>query len=169
MLLSAAKWVLAALMFSAVSVAAEKPCTPLKPGEVPGGSYVVKDDVKAPIPVLTPDPEYPSAARTAGVQGTVRLLVFLDCTGTPGTVKLHAPDLNGQKAVKDQLGKTALDAVRHWKFRPATLRGEPVMVRFDVEFTFKLEDPIAAAPKGGSVTHSLIYVTLTTPAATASK
>jgi TonB family protein len=156
MRLSAAKWVLPAIVFAASSVVAQRPCT-INPGTIPNGSYEVKDDVTAPSPVFTTDPEYPSWASTAGLQGKVRLLVFLDCAGTPATVRLYAS--NEKPPELGRLGKAALDTARHWKFQPATLRGEPVLVRFDVEFTFKLEEPTAATPRRGSVTHSFIYTT----------
>jgi TonB family protein len=36
------------------------------------------------------------------------------------------------------LDEKALDAVRQWSFRPATLNGQPVAVEINVEVSFRL-------------------------------
>ena len=75
-------------------------------------------------------PVYPTEARQAGVSGTVVLAATI---GTDGMVKeLHVasgPDL---------LQRSAMDAVRTWRFRPYLLNNQPVEVRTQINVIFTL-------------------------------
>jgi len=47
-------------------------------------------------------------------------------------------DLCVSQAAGEGLDEKAMEAVSTWKFEPATLRGEPVAVRVNVEVSFRL-------------------------------
>ena len=58
-------------------------------------------------------PPYPLIARRKGVEGTVRLKVFVTRDGRPAQVQLD------QSSGSPLLDEAALDAVRNWRFVPA--------------------------------------------------
>ena len=76
-------------------------------------------------------PEYPEAARQAGIEGTVfvRALVGKDGTVTEATV-LKGPDL---------LHAAAIDAALKTKFTPAKQNGMPVSCWVQIPFRFELQ------------------------------
>jgi TonB family protein len=77
-----------------------------------------------------PDPDYPRAARAAGVQGTVILQVLLDRQGAPRfPVVLESPS--------PVLAYAASEAVRQGRFEPARLDGRPVAVYYDIRIDFR--------------------------------
>lgn len=80
-----------------------------------------------------PPPAYPRRARRKGVQGTVRLAVWVDRNGTVGGVEV------ARSSGYDILDRSALDAVKNWRFEPATRDGQPVASRVEVPVEFKLK------------------------------
>jgi protein TonB len=84
-----------------------------------------------PHVLVSPDPDYPDAARRAKVHGVV--LVACE-VGTDGTVS-NARILN---SLRKDLDASALEAVRKWRFEPAMKDGKPVAVQVNVEVTFRL-------------------------------
>ncbi len=73
-------------------------------------------------------PEYPEAARRARIEGAVRLAVLI---GEDGQVR-QVRRLSGHPL----LAVAAMDAVKRWRYRPATWRGAPVPVVTTVEVRF---------------------------------
>ncbi|MCU1305407.1 MAG: outer rane transport energization protein TonB [Acidobacteriaceae bacterium] len=93
--------------------------------------YRVKGDVKPPKAVQQQDPEYPEAARRGKYQGTVVLIVIIGKTGAVEQVFFARPAGMG-------LDYKALEAVKTWKFLPATKNGSPVACVVNVEMSFNL-------------------------------
>jgi len=95
------------------------------------GSHFVGKDVKAPRVVNHVAPQYPGAARMRGIKGVVMLTTFIDKSGTLR-----------QAVVLRDLGygtsDAALEAVKQWRFEPATLNGQPVDVVLSLAINFKL-------------------------------
>lgn len=77
-------------------------------------------------------PRYPAAARRAGIGGAVVVRGIVRRDGTIDNVEI-LKDLQGG------LGEEARRAVSRWRFRPATLRGEPIDVYYTVTVNFRLE------------------------------
>lgn len=71
-------------------------------------------------PDSCPPPVYPSRERERGVEGTVRLRVSVDAAGE--VTAAAVADSSGSAA----LDAAALEAVRGWRFHPATEGGVPV-------------------------------------------
>jgi protein TonB len=78
-------------------------------------------------------PRYPLIARRNGVEGTVRLKVFVSKDGKPAQVQL---DRSSGSAALDG---AALDAVKNWQFVPARRGPEPVESWVLVPVVFRLE------------------------------
>lgn len=105
---------------------------PPPPAPEPTGPIRVGGDVKAPIKVTAPDPEYTEAARAAKVQGVVIVEAIIDKQGRVTSTRI----------VKDQpmgLGASAERAIRSWRFKPATLNGKPVEVYYNLTVNFQLD------------------------------
>lgn len=79
---------------------------------------------------VSPPPDYPALAQTAGLQGRVVLEVRLKSDGSVSVARV----LEGQPALAD----AATAAVRNWRARPALLNGKPVEVVSTVSFDFQL-------------------------------
>ncbi|MGB9459245.1 MAG: M56 family metallopeptidase [Bryobacteraceae bacterium] len=76
-------------------------------------------------------PEYPAAAKQAGIQGTVVLEAIVGKDGTVQDIKaLSGPPL---------LAQAALDAVKNWVYQPTLLNGEPVEVKTTIQVNFTLQ------------------------------
>jgi len=102
---------------------------PPEPSPGAGGSFVVFQE--QPRLLRAVRPEYPSTARSAGMEGTVRLLVTIDEAGrVVGAEVLHAD--------ARVFERPALEAVRQWRFRPALQSGQPVPARVVVPVRFSL-------------------------------
>lgn len=84
-----------------------------------------------PEPIEQVSPDYPDAARRAGVEGTVivRALVSRD-----GVVK----ETHVLKSIP-ALDASAVAAVKQWRFKPATAKGAPVEVWVTVPVAFRLK------------------------------
>jgi periplasmic protein TonB len=106
----------------------------LGPGEgmgYGGGPYKVGGGVQAPRAIYAPDPEYSEEARKAKYQGVVVLWLVVGPDGRPR-------DMRVQRGLGMGLDEKAVEAVKQWKFEPATKDGKPVAVQINVEVNFRL-------------------------------
>lgn len=88
--------------------------------------------VKKPEPLYQPQPRYTEVARRANVQGVVVLMATIDERG-------NVTDVRVLRGLPMGLDQAALDAVRTWRYRPATLHGRPVKVYFNLTVNFQLQ------------------------------
>ncbi len=75
-------------------------------------------------------PKYPGEAIEKRIAGTVRLHVIIAHDGSVTQMEVISGD--------PILVKSALDAVRQWKYRPTLLNGEPVEVDTTIDVIFSL-------------------------------
>lgn len=87
-----------------------------------------------PLIVEHSQPDYPIEAVRANEEGEVRLQITLDALGNLDDVRLL------QSSHSRALDHAAMDAVRKWKFRPATHDGRPVSGTIDVPVQFHLDE-----------------------------
>jgi TonB family protein len=91
----------------------------------------VGGDVKEPVELSRAQPVYPEEARKNGIQGIVKLSAVIDAKGTVTKVEpIESPD--------PTLAAAAVDAVKKWTYKPATLKGKPVKVIMTVTVNFRL-------------------------------
>jgi feruloyl esterase len=94
--------------------------------------YTAKNpSVKAPRPLHTPEPKYSKSARKQGIQGVVTLSIVIGADG-------KARDVKVVNSLEPTLDANAIEAVKTWKFAPATKDGRPVAVAMRLEIDFKL-------------------------------
>jgi TonB family protein len=77
-------------------------------------------------------PRFPGMARRAGVQGSVVVRGIVRRDGSIDDVEII-------KDLPYGLGEAAREAVSQWRFRPATVRGEPIDVYYTVTVNFRLQ------------------------------
>ena len=96
------------------------------------GPLEIAGSVKPPVKVFAPAPGYPEMARKIRRQGTVQLRAVIDRNGAVTQVQVVASLPYG-------LTEAAVEAVQQWRFRPATLDGEPVAVFLELLVRFTLQ------------------------------
>ena len=108
------------------------------PDAPPGGTgwgtlYRPGGDVSPPVLIKEVLPLYPEEARKVQIEGKVFLEAIIDNKGIPRRIKvLYSPD------ERLGFGKSAIEAVKKWRFRPGTKNGKPVAVIMHVEVDFHL-------------------------------
>ena len=90
----------------------------------------ISEGVSMGLLVKKVDPVYPPTALHMRVEGAVQLLATISKTGNITEVKV----LKGEP----QLSKAASDAVKHWKYQPYLLNGEPVEIQTQITVNFRL-------------------------------
>ena len=101
-------------------------------GPGPAGIYPAgKMDVTVPQVLFNPEPSFSDEARKAKAQGLVVLLLVVGKDGLPHDIRV------GQ-SLGMGLDEKAIEAVHRWRFRPATLNGQPVATQIAVQVDFRL-------------------------------
>jgi periplasmic protein TonB len=98
-----------------------------------GGTYNVGNGVTRPIDIYSPKPKYTADAMRAKIQGTVVMSAVVMPDGSVTDVQI-VKSLDQSFGLDEEAKRTA----RLWKFRPGTLKGEPVPVRIQIELDFNL-------------------------------
>ena len=97
----------------------------------PAAPITVGGDVKPARLLSSVAPAYPQMARNQRVSGDVKIDALIDASGRVSTMKIiSGPAL---------LHQAAQDAVRQWKYQPATLNGQPAPMHLTVTVQFKLQ------------------------------
>ncbi|MGH7271291.1 MAG: TonB family protein [Polyangiaceae bacterium] len=108
----------------------------------PSGNLLASDLTSAPMEEWGVDaparalsriaPSYPDAARSAGIEGDVRLELVVGASGEVESARV----IRGVAALLDE---AALRAVRQFRFAPATKGGRAVRVRMSWTMQFRLQ------------------------------
>ena len=93
----------------------------------------VRGDVQRPVKIHEVLPQYTEEARLARIQGTVILQAVIGKGGDVERVEVL-------KGLPIGLSEAAVEAVKQWRFEPATLHGKPVKVYFNLTINFRLGD-----------------------------
>ena len=96
----------------------------------PKAAIPVGGDIREPKLVSVVDPVYPRVLRRTGVSGDVVIDAVVDTNGDVAQIR----PISGQRL----LLLAAMDAVRHWKYQPTLLNGQPIPVIVRVTVTFRL-------------------------------
>ena len=100
-------------------------------GGVGEGVYRIGGGVSSPALLTKIEPEYSEEARKAKYQGTVLLYIEVDPQG-------RATNIRVARSLGLGLDEKAIEAVKHWKFKPGYKDGKPVTVAATVEVNFRL-------------------------------
>ncbi len=103
---------------------AKQPAAPAAPVAIGG-------DVKPARMISSVAPMYPALAKSQHIAGSVRVDALVDTNGRVTTMKIvSGPSM---------LHQAAMDALRQWKYQPATLDGKPVPMHLTVTIQFRLQ------------------------------
>ena len=87
--------------------------------------------VSAPVLTYSVEPEFSEEARRAKVEGNVIVNLWVDEKGNPS----HVRAVGG---VGMGLDEKAVEAVKQYRFKPASLNGKPVLVELNIEVIFRI-------------------------------
>jgi protein TonB len=94
-------------------------------------SITPREVMGTPVKIVDVPPDYPDAARLAGIQGSVQIECRISVTGQV----IEARALSGDPL----LTEAALAAVRQWRYKPTLSHGVPVAVVMTVTVHFRLQ------------------------------
>jgi periplasmic protein TonB len=101
-------------------------------GDGPEGIYAPgRNGVSNPEAIYSPEPSFSDEARKAKHQGIVQLLLVVGKDGRPYGIRV------GQ-TLGMGLDEKAIETVKLWRFRPATLNGQPVATQIAIQVEFHL-------------------------------
>jgi periplasmic protein TonB len=100
-------------------------------GQGPAAPLPVGGDVKVAKLVSSVPPVYPQMARAQRIGGNVTIDALIDVTGRVTATRV----LSGPSLLHD----AATNAVKQWKYQPATLNGVPTATHLTVTVQFKLQ------------------------------
>ena len=107
-----------------LTVASNQPAAPAAPVTVGG-------DVKQAKLISSAPPAYPVMAKQQHISGAVTIDALIDANGRVTTMKvISGPTL---------LQQAAMDALKQWKYQPATLDGKAVPMHLSVTIQFRLQ------------------------------
>lgn len=100
--------------------------------ELPEEAVVDDDQISPPKLVRKVKPRYPTGARQFRARGTLVVEVRVDEAGRVAHPRVLVRNPH------PGLTYSTLQAIRKWRFEPATLKGRPVKVRYDVTVHFAM-------------------------------
>jgi TonB family protein len=127
-----------------------------EPSPVPGTSQQASDsaattlreygpqdhEVVRPKVIYAPDPEFSDKARKKKLGGVCVFSVLIDAQGNPQDLQLVKSAADGvnqkQRSAAQSLDQKGMEAVRQYRFQPATLHGKPVPYRVMIEVNFRI-------------------------------
>jgi len=110
---------------------AEPQAPPPPPPPPPPKVYTLELVSAPPVAVSQRAPVYPEAARHIRLEGKVVLRAVIDERG-------DVADVEVVQGLQMGCSAAAADAVRSWKYRPATVNDRPVRIQLDVTVTSRL-------------------------------
>ena len=85
-----------------------------------------------PVPVRTPPPQYPSELKREGVAGIVTVALVVDEKGAVSSAAIN-------KSSNPAFDEPSLEAVKKWKFKPATKANQAIPSKVIVPLHFTVE------------------------------
>jgi len=113
---------------SGLGVANNQPAPPSPSAPAPA---TIGGDVRQAKLISSVPPVYPSLARSQHVSGNVTIDALIDANGKVTAMKVVSGPTLLQEAAKD--------ALRQWKYKPATLDGKAVPMHLTVTVQFRLQ------------------------------
>lgn len=94
--------------------------------------YHLTSEIQPPVLVSQVNPTYPAAARRARREGIAVVAAVVGADGSVRAAKIV-------RSVGPDIDRAALEAIRQWRYRPASREGRPVAVHTVIQIAFELE------------------------------
>jgi protein TonB len=104
---------------------------PAGPGSGTGPIHAGTGGVRDPVLVHSVEPEFSEAARRAKFSGNVQVYLWIDELGNPSHIRVI-------RGIGMGLDEKAVEAVRQYKFKPATKDGKPMKVDMYINVDFSI-------------------------------
>jgi len=128
----------ACLLFGCASNDPLQPINPVSNEVHFTGAYLTPDQVDSPPVVIDQvPPDYPAAMRRNNLDGKVLVALIVLPNGKPDQVQLI-------EATHPLFADAAVEAVRHWRFKPALKNGVAVAAQMQLPLEFRHD--LDAAP-----------------------
>jgi len=101
------------------------------PGSGTGVLHAGIGGIHDPVLTYQVEPEFSEQARKAKFSGNVQVYLWVDELGNPSHIRVI-------RGVGMGLDEKAVEAVRQYKFKPATLNGKPVKVDLYIDVNFNI-------------------------------
>ena len=111
---------------------ADETAVPASAANASHGASAVNVATSTAVPISQPPPIYPRNAMLMSHEGRVRVRVDIGADGVP--TDSSVVESSGDR----DLDRAAMQAVRRWRFKPATAHGAPVASNVTVPIEFKL-------------------------------
>jgi TonB family protein len=120
------------LLLAVLPAAAQQTPDPQSPPAAnPDQPLHVGGPVVRPTVISSVDPEFSEEARRKKISGTVKVYLYVEKDGTPSHVRIV-------QGVGHGLDEKAVEAVKQYRFNPATKDGEPVRVDLYIDISFQI-------------------------------
>jgi TonB family protein len=93
----------------------------------------VGGSVLPPILTKSVESKYPHSVNGKQTNARVLISIIVDRKGLPS-------DISIVRSGGDNFDKSAVEAVSHYRFKPATENGQPVPVKINIEINFQIVD-----------------------------
>ena len=123
-------WLLSSFVIALVSAPAAKQEQAQAPNDE---VYTPGNGVSMPSVLRQVDPQYTPAARTAKIEGTVKVKAVIEADGRTDRITV-IKSLDKTYGLDDE----AVKAAKQWAFAPAKKDGKPVSVWVTIELEFRL-------------------------------
>ncbi len=114
------------------AAALEAPAVQAPPPDDGDRVYHLTSQIEPPVLVSKVNPDYPLSARSKRREGSVVIAAVVGVDGSVRAAKIV-------RSVSPDIDRAALEAVRVWRYRPATREGRSVAVHTVIQVDFKLE------------------------------
>jgi len=94
----------------------------------PARRTLTAEQYQAEFLIAHAQPDFPSEAKAKGIEGTVTLDAVVGNDGIIQSLSVQSGD--------PLLAASALEAVRHWTYRPLKVNGVPVEVATEIDVNF---------------------------------
>lgn len=115
-------------------VVPQEPITGTPPATAQESPLRVGGNVKPPAIIHQAKPKYPKQAAKDGTGGAVKIYLWVGKDGLPSHIRVA-------QGIGMGFDEAAVEAVRQYKFSPATRDGEPVPVELYIEVNFRIRKP----------------------------
>lgn len=97
----------------------------------PSPLHIGETKLSPPVPLVTPEAEYPPEQRLRGIEGSCLVSLVIDAKGQPLAMRVV-------RGTNEEFDEKALEAVAKYLFRPAKKGNVPIPVMMSIVVNFKL-------------------------------